>query len=113
MRTSAIESEGLYPQTKKPDPSLRNLALGILLQALRDIVAPKKSSNNKEWAIWRKDALEWVFSEDVHPGSFIWVCEVLEMKPNELREWLHSYKHCDQTQKKEMARKLIRFQIRH
>ena len=48
MRLTALESEGLYPQARKADPSLRNLALGILLQAFRDIVAPKKTSN-KEW----------------------------------------------------------------
>lgn len=112
MKTSVIESEGLYPQAKRPDPSLRNLALGILLQAFRDIVAPKKSSN-KEWEIWRQDALEWFFSEETHPGSFHWVCEVLEMSPKELRQWLHTYKHSDRARKKEMARKLIRFQIRH
>ncbi|MBI4447282.1 MAG: hypothetical protein HY645_15425 [Acidobacteria bacterium] len=112
MKSSVIESEGLYPQTRKPDPSLRNLALGILLQAFRDIVAPKKSSN-KEWEIWRQDALEWFFSKEDHPGSFQWVCEVLEMSPRDLRRWLHTYKHSDRAHKKEMARKLIRFQIRH
>ena len=61
MKATALESEGLYPQTKKPDPSLRNLALGILLQAFRDIVSPKKVSN-KEWELWRQDALGWFYS---------------------------------------------------
>ncbi len=112
MKSSVIESEGLYPQTKKPDPSLRNLALGILLQAFRDIVAPKKSSN-KEWEIWRNDALEWFFTDENHPGSFCWVCEVLALNPKELREWLHVYKRSDHNVRKEMARKLTRFQIRH
>ena len=90
MRTAALESEGLYPQTKKPEPSLRNLALGILLQAFRDIVAPKKASN-KEWEEWRQDALEWFYSHENQPGSFFWVCEVLEMNPNDLRNWLQEY----------------------
>lgn len=112
MKASALESEGLYPQTKKPEPSLRNLALGILLQAFRDIVAPKKSSN-KEWELWRQDAMEWFYSEETHPGSFCWVCDVLEMNPRELRQWLQAYKKSDSSRKKEMARKLIRFQIRH
>ena len=112
MKASVLESEGLYPQTKKPDPSLRNLALGILLQAFRDIVAPKKSSN-KEWELWRQDALDWFYAEENHPGSFLWVCEVLEINHRELREWLEIYKNSDGNQKKEMARKLIRFQIRH
>jgi hypothetical protein len=112
MKASALESEGLYPQTKKPDPSLRNLALGILLQAFRDIVAPKKSSN-KEWELWRQDALDWFYSDEKHPGSFRWVCDVLEMNHRDLREWLHAYKKSRGERKKEMARKLIRFQIRH
>lgn len=112
MRTSLLESEGLYPQTKKPEPALRNLALGILLQAFRDIVAPKKASN-KEWEEWRQDAFEWFYSFEAHPGSFHWVCEVLEMNPNDLRDWLQQYRKSDTKQKKEMARKLTRFQIRH
>lgn len=112
MKATAVESEGLYPQAKKPDPSLRNLALGILLQAFRDIVTPKKSPNT-EWEIWRQDAVEWFFAEETHAGSFRWVCEVLEMSPRELRQWLNSYKHSDRHRKREMARKLVRFQIRH
>ena len=55
---------------------MRNLALGILLQAFRDVVSPKKTSN-KEWEVWRKDALEWFNSNENHPGSLFWVCEVL------------------------------------
>ena len=46
MRSSALESEGLYPQTRKPDPSLLNLALGILLQAFRDIVVGHQHRDN-------------------------------------------------------------------
>lgn len=112
MKTGALESEGLYPQPKRPDPSLRNLALGILLQAFRDIVAPKKASNN-EWEEWRQDALDWFYSDEEYPGAFLWVCEVLEMNARELREWLRDYRVSDEKRKKEMARKLVRFQIRH
>ena len=113
MKASVIvESEGLYPQTRKPDTSLRNLALGILLQAFRDIVAPRKSSN-AEWEVWRQDAVEWFFSEEDHAGSFRWVCDVLETSPRELRHWLNRYKRSGRHQKREMAKKLIRFQIRH
>ena len=112
MKIPVMESAGLYPQTKKADTSLSNLALGILLQAFRDIVAPKKVSN-KDWEMWRTDALEWFLSEEGHPGSFYWVCEVLEMSPRELREWLQRYRRSNSHRKKEMAKKLIRFQIRH
>ena len=112
MKSSALQSKGLYPQTKKPEPSLRNLALGILLQAFRDIVAPKKASN-KEWELWRQDAFAWFYSDEVHPGSFHWVCDLLEMSARDLREWLGTYNSSDEAGQKEMARKLVRFQIRH
>ena len=110
--SSVLESEGLYPQPRRPDPSLRNLALGILLQGFRDIVARKKDAN-KEWQEWRQDALEWFYSLEEHPGSFLWVCEVLEMNPRELLDWLAAYRRSDGKKKKEMARRLTRFQIRH
>lgn len=112
MRASFIESEGLYPQAKGPDPALRNLAMGILLQAFRDIVAPKKISN-KEWEVWQQDALEWFASDEFYPGSFSWVCEVLQAQPRDFRIWLRNYKDSDPASRKEMARKLVRFQIRH
>ncbi|MFQ5930690.1 MAG: hypothetical protein ACE5MK_13440 [Acidobacteriota bacterium] len=112
MKATVLESEGLYPQTKKPDPSLRNLALGILLQAFRDIVSPKKASN-KEWELWRQDAIEWFYATETHPGSLLWVCEILEMDPKELRQWLRDYRRSNRDRRKEMAKKLVRFQIRH
>jgi hypothetical protein len=112
LRAPGLSSDGLYPQSKKSDSSVRNLALAILLQAFRDVIAPKKSSN-KEWAIWRQDALIWFFSEEMHPGSFYWVCEVLQMDPWDLRAWLQTYKRSDGKSKKEMVKKLIRFQIPH
>lgn len=112
MRATFIESEGLYPQTKRPDPSLRNLAIGILLQAFRDMVAPKKVSN-KEWELWQQDAAEWFSSDEYYPGSFSWVCEILQAERRDFRTWLESYRACDSEGRREMARKLVRFQIRH
>ncbi len=109
---SGLESAGLYPKEHRPDSSLRNLSLGILLQAFRDVVAPKKSPN-KEWRLWRQDALDWFASEENYPGSFHWVCEVLEMNQRELRQWLEAYLLSDADRQREMARKLTRFQIRH
>ena len=110
--SSGLESAGLYPPEHRPESSLRNLSLGILLQAFRDVVAPKKSSN-KEWRLWRQDALDWFASEESYPGSFQWVCEVLEMNQRELRQWLEAYLVSDKDRQREMARKLTRFQIRH
>ncbi|RPJ80283.1 MAG: hypothetical protein EHM18_18765 [Acidobacteria bacterium] len=66
IKNGRLISEGLYPQTKKSDSSVRNLALAILLQAFRDVIAPRKSSN-KEWALWRKDAMDWFFANESTP----------------------------------------------
>jgi hypothetical protein len=107
-----LASEGLYPQNRKSDGAVRNLALAILLQAFRDIVAPKKASN-KEWAVWRQDAAEWFLDEEDGPGSLQWVCDILEMHPRQLRQWLKSYRHSNHAAKKEMAKRLVRFQIPH
>jgi hypothetical protein len=107
-----LASEGLYPQSKRPDPAVRKLALGILLQAFRDVVAPK-STSNREAEIWREDALEWFASDETHPGSLTWVCQVLQVNPVKLHRWLDAYRNGDREHKKEMARKLIRFQIPH
>ena len=112
FKTSRITSDGLYPQSKKSDASVRNLALAILLQAFRDVIAPRKSSN-KEWALWRKDAIEWFFASDSCPGSFQWVCEVLQMSSSDLRGWIRIYKRSNRTNKREMVKRLIRFQIPH
>jgi hypothetical protein len=112
LRASRLSSDGLYPQSKKSDAAVRNLALAILLQAFRDVIAPKKSSN-KEWALWRKDAIEWFFAPEAYPGSFFWVCDILQMNSEDLRTWLRTYKRSNRTNKKEMVKRLIRFQIPH
>ncbi len=112
LKNGRLISEGLYPQTKKSDSSVRNLALAILLQAFRDVIAPRKSSN-KEWALWRRDAMDWFFAGECYPGSFFWVCEILQMNSEELRLWLRTYKRSNRTNKKEMVKRLIRFQIPH
>lgn len=112
LRSGGLISEGLYPQSKKSDYSVRNLALAILLQAFRDVIAPKKSSN-KEWDIWRKDAMEWFFDAESYPGSFAWVCDILQMNPEELRIWVRTYKKSSGANKREMVKRLVRFQIPH
>jgi len=110
--SSSLQSTGLYPCEHKPDSSLRNLSLSILLQAFRDVVAPKKTSN-KEWRLWREDALDWFASEANYPGSLQWVCEVLGISQKDLREWVEVYLLSDEERQKAMAQKLTRFQIRH
>ncbi len=105
-------SDGLYPQSKKPDGAIRKLALGILLQAFRDILAAP-SRANKETEIWREDAIEWFMSDETHAGSLHWVCGVLQVDISDFRDWLSNYREGDREHKKAMARKLVRFQIPH
>ncbi len=111
IEATAYVSEGLYPPKKGPDPALRRLASGILIQAFRDIVSAKKGS--KESAAWRQDALEWFLGDEIYPGSFIWVCDVLHIDAMRLREWLRDYRGSEAPRKQEMVKRLVGFQIPH
>lgn len=111
MTELTLASEGLYPPKKGPDPSLRRLASGILIQAFRDIITSRKES--KECIAWREDALEWFSLDDDYPGSFVWVCHVLKADPHKIREWLELYKQSTPIGRREMGKKLIGFQIPH
>ena len=108
----SLEPSIFYSSDHRPNSSIRNLALAILLQGFRDVISVKTLSNHQE-KIWGKDALEWFASGYHFPGSFLWVCTVLEIPDKELRTWLEEYLMSDKKRKIEMARKLNRFQIRH
>ncbi|MGH9340748.1 MAG: hypothetical protein ACRD1R_14425 [Acidobacteriota bacterium] len=112
LDVQALASEGLYPPPKRLDPPMRNLALGILLQAFRDLVTPRRAASN-EWKVWRQDALEWFLSEDSYPGSFRWVCDVLQMDAVHLRQWIHRYRGSENSDRRRMVQKLIHFRIPH
>lgn len=109
---SSLETSIFYSSDHRPNSSITNLALAILLQGFRDVISVKNSSNH-EGTIWRKDALEWFASENQFPGSFLWVCTALKLPGKELRTWIEEYLMSDKKRKIEMARKLHRFQIRH
>lgn len=106
-----LASEGLYPPRKGPDPSLRRLASGILIQAFRDIITSRRES--KECAAWRDDALDWFWTDGHCPGSFLWVCDVLNADPSKIRGWLKEYRAAQPSRRREMGKKLIGFQIPH
>lgn len=110
MSLRAFASDVLYPKAKNPDYASRKLALGILLQAFRDIVSPRRATW-KKGEDWKEDALEWFASEQTYPGSFHWVCQMLQVSPQRLREWLKEYRTSGSEERKRMARKLVRFQI--
>lgn len=86
MKMLVLSSAGLYPPSKRADVLTRKLALGILLQALRDVTC---HSTKREKEQWRQDALEWFASHDVGPGSLDWVCSVLQIEAARFRDWVN------------------------
>ena len=107
-----LTRQGFYGQEKGLRTSVKNLALAILLQALRDLLAPSKSGkeNRNNWGGWQRDAQEWFFSEERTPGSFYWVCEVSNIGSWRILKGLRIRR--DRKQLEEVARKLSEFQIR-
>lgn len=93
MEIVALASEGLYPKTGNHAASAQRLASGILQQALRDL-APYKPGN-LEARKWRRDAIQWFFSEDTSPGSVSWVCRALDLDLYSLRRQLCVLKKVD------------------
>ncbi len=106
--------QGPYGREKGLEPSVKRLALAILIQALRDLLAPSKcgKENRRNWEGWQRDAQEWFFSEGTTPGSFYWVCEVLNIGSWRILKGLRIYQRRDRKQLEEVARKLSEFQIR-
>lgn len=109
MKMATLASEGLYPPIRKVDRASKNLALAILYQAFRDVVSPNRAA--REWELWRRDAGKWFSAVEKHPGSFRWVCDILEMDSTELLRWIDSYKESGTGQQRDLARKLIRFRF--
>ena len=108
---SDLITEGLYPRSKRANPTIRRLALSILIQALRDVIDVGGSRSRghcppSQRQFWQEDALRW-FSENQHyPGGLLWVCEILERDPQEVRAWVEEYKHADVEGRKELARRV-------
>lgn len=102
-----LSSEGLFPQNKRPERELINLAMGILTQAVRDLISPQKKIE-KDWEVWQRDSMHWFFSEDQHVGSFRWVCEMIGADPRRMRVWVQGLQRLDRKQKKAIILSLIR-----
>lgn len=106
----ALSSEGLYPQKRELDVSVRRLAAGILLQALRDAALLPRNLNGQEEEL-RREAIEWFFSPSTRPGSFHWVCFLIQQDPRLYREWLRRYIEGDRKRRREMRSRLSRVRI--
>ncbi len=103
-----------YRRTLGPEASIRRLAVAILLQALRDLLTPRRSGkeNRRNWEKWQQEALHWFLSEKNAPGSFHWVCDILNIGSWRILEVIRSYQRSDREQLKGLASKLSKFQIR-
>ena len=75
--------------------------MGILLQAIRDIVSPNREAQAKD-EDWESDAVEWFESEAKHPGSLDWVCAMLKSEPTRFRQWIRDYRSASYTGKMKM-----------
>lgn len=113
LRAIQLSSEGLYPASRKTDPAVRNLALAILIQAFRDVVARRKEGLNRQASAWRQDAIDWFFDNSPDPGSFEWVRDILGVGAMELRKWVQAYQASNQTEKTEMLKQLRLVQMPH
>lgn len=106
-KPALLSSEGLFPQNRRPDRELINLAMGILTQAVRDLISPQKKVE-KDWQSWQEDSARWFFTDDHYTGSFLWVCDVIGADPARLRQWVQGLSHLDRKQKKAIILSLIR-----
>ncbi len=101
------KSTGLH-STKEPlDPSVRKLARAILRQAVRDMLMhPDSASGGSDG--WEKDAAQWFFSDETDPGSLTWVCDILQLQPWMLRQWLSVYYQSHHQKREHMVMELFR-----
>ncbi len=107
IHSTMWRSEGLYPTREPLDPSVRKLARAMLRQALRDMLINESSSSEKSDG-WEQDAAEWFFSDETDPGGLTWVCDILQLQPWMLRQWLSVYHQSDRQQREHMVGELFR-----
>jgi hypothetical protein len=83
------------------------LAMGILTQAVRDLIRPQKKLE-KDWQTWQADSDKWFSSDEDAVGSFLWVCDVIETDPEGIRRWLGQLKKASQKEQKSIIQSLLR-----
>lgn len=109
-RPKKISSEGLYPPKSGINRGASNLAMGILMQAFRDVLSPQYRSE-KDWAEWRRDSLAWFKADDHHTGSYFWVCDVLGLDPKRVNLWLKEAQKLEPETQKTMVANLLRLRL--
>ena len=107
MSSKMWKSTGLYSTKELLDPSVRKLARAILRQALRDMLmhqdCPSGESDGCE-----EDVAQWFFSDETDPGSLTWVCDILQLQPWMLRQWLSVYHQSPHQKREHMVMELFR-----
>lgn len=106
-KPAVLSSEGLFPQNKRPERELINLAMGILTQAVRDLVSPQKKLE-RDWKSWQADSRKWFKSDEFYTGSFLWVCDVINADPRKMRQWVLQLSREDKNKRKATILSLIR-----
>lgn len=61
----------------------RQLVSEVIFRALRDYL---NDSNLDVLQHEARDAKAWMFSREMHPFSFLWCCQTLDVNPNIIRE---------------------------
>ena len=107
LNSKIWKSTGLHLTQEPLDPSVRKLARAILRQAVRDMLMHQDSASG-ESDDWGKDAAQWFFSDETDPGSLTWVCDILQLQPWMLRQWLSVYYQSHHQKREIMLMELFR-----
>ena len=98
---------GLHPRNNRPDNSIVTLAMGILTQAIRDLIRPQ-TRRERDWQEWKEDAEIWISSDDKEFGTFYWVCSVIRANPPAVKKWIESLADLPEAEKKSTVQMLLR-----
>jgi len=105
-------STGLYGRKVNVDRSTKRLATAILAQALRDALSTSGLGTQQVVGGWRRDALKWFVSDEEDPGSLRWVCRIVEMNVDDIRQWVVDHTSDTDKERKKWRRRLGRWRSR-
>lgn len=87
-----VEKRRVWPVLDSDDEAIKNMAMGIALRAIRDVVNYRDSKKPKHKKIY-EEVYSWMYLEEVKPTddpldqlmSFEGICDILGWSPNWLR----------------------------
>ena len=74
----------------------RRLWAGVLIQAVKDLAGYIVVPNKRERARVQYFARLWFASDNRHVGSFLWICDELELEPSWIRRKMFALINSDQ-----------------